>query len=103
MACDYYIQSMLIIEYICYYGKLNTIQTNISIKNCHYDENKSFNTSFVGDIERNLKSKKINKIYFENDKWTKDAYKHKYEKYYSKKYPEINKIVKIYKKNVFLF
>ena len=106
MGYDYCIQNELVIEYNDNSGKICTIYTNRVINNrCLSLTNKNDFTDFdtnrviyMIEIEKKINDNTYNKILFENAEWTNESYKIKYERYLLKRYPEIKKIIKVYKK-----
>ena len=107
MGCDYYLQSELVIVYEDKNCKLCTIYTNTKIEKGYVftykdqdsdDDDITAQNKFQAEIERQIKENTYNKILFENGYWVKKSYKTNYESYLTKTFPEIAKIIKIYKK-----
>ena len=75
-----YVQSMIIIEYSCLDGKINSIQTNIRLKRIDNDNNKIVTNEWIKEL-------------------SPQKYE-KYEKFFHKRYKDIKTIHKIYKKYI---
>jgi hypothetical protein len=107
MSNYYYIQSELVIGYQDKDGKTCTIYTNRTIEKRHIfywqdqdsdDDLDTANKKFTVELEREMQRNTYNKILYSNGEWVKEPYKAKYEPYLMKTYPEIVKILKVFKK-----
>ena len=107
MGCDYYIQTQLVIEYLDNLGRFSVIYTDRYIKKGYlfkcsdYDSDNICETEYQkckSEIEQKIKENTYNKILFENNAWTKETYKNKFEQRLTKEFKEISNINKIYKK-----
>jgi hypothetical protein len=108
MGCDYYLQNELVIVYEDKNCKFSTIYTNRKIEKGYVfnykeqdsdDDEVTAEHKFQAEIEIQIRENTYNKILFENGKWVKESYKTNYESYLEKTFPEIVKIIKIYKKH----
>jgi hypothetical protein len=108
MVCDYYLQTELVIEYKDKDCKFCTIYTNRKIIKGYVfnykdhdsdDDDETIHKKYTVEIERQIKENTYNKMLFVNGEWVKESYKKNYESYLTKTFPEITKIIKIYKKH----
>jgi hypothetical protein len=105
MGCDYYLQNELVIVYEDKDYKFCTIYTNRKIQKGYVfdyrdtdDDEDTAHKKYRDEIEIRIKENTYNKILFEKGNWVKESYKTKYESYLNKTFPEIEKIISIYKK-----
>lgn len=106
MVCDYYIQSILVIEYIDKNSAKSITQTNRIIKKCWIGDIPDFDSDddyenqtkkYREEIERLIKKNTYKKILFENDMWISSSYEKKYIRDIPFLCRNMVKLVKIYK------
>jgi hypothetical protein len=107
MGCDYYVQTELVIEYLDKMGRLSIIYTDIIVNKGYiyqpsdYDSDDDYETAikkYDAEIERRIAENTYDKVIFDNDEWTKETYKTKYNERLMREFKEIDNIKKIYKK-----
>lgn len=108
MVCDYYVESELVVEYQDKTRRLCTVYTNRKVEKYYvsipldYDSDDDDETEYKkyeAEVERKIKDNTYNKMLFENGEWIKESYRKKYENNLLKLFPDINKILKLYKKH----
>lgn len=106
MGCDYYVLDELVIQYQDKNGRLSSIHTNRQIYRGYIfeppdhdsdDDSDTISQKYQDELERKIEENTRIKILFQNQQWTKESYKKKYEGYLMKTYKEIVKIIKVYK------
>jgi hypothetical protein len=109
MTCEYYIQTELVIEYLDKFGRKSVVYTDRTIKKRYIftysdynsdDDNESANKKINEEIQRKIAKNTYDKIIFDNDTWSKESYKKRYQALFKREFKEIDNIKKIYKKNI---
>jgi hypothetical protein len=106
MSCDYYIQTELIIEYLDKMGRTSFIYTNRNItKGYIYShphdsrvKSESLDLPYESEIRKRIRENTYKKVIFDNNNWTEELYKQKYEALISNEFNKIDNIIKIYEK-----
>lgn len=106
MVYHYYVQSQLVIEYADKYGVMHKTITNTIIKKKYIlsipdnDSNDNYEKQFEKynkELQKYIKKNTYNKMLYETDKWVKETYKKRYNKYIWILCPNLHKLLKIYK------
>lgn len=95
MACDYYVDRCLFIEYISETGRYCTLTTDLS-RQPKYIRTRGEYSSYQRKLERKIEKHTYREIIYKNNEWASSEHMTKYTYRLQREFPYIRQLKKMY-------